>query len=246
MKIKFLGTNGWYDTDTGNTLCVFIETKKEYIILDAGGGFYKIGQFIKEKKPIYLFLSHFHLDHIIGLHTLLLFNFPQGIRLYGPPGVKKYLSQIVNYPYTVPFSKLKTKVTVNQIKSQTRFPFRVKFGKLRHPSFCYGYRFNLEGKTIAYCTDTGVCGNLYKLARRADLFITECSATSGKREKDWPHLTAGDAAKVAKKSEVKRLALVHFNVALFNTKKHRLTAKKQARRIFRNTLLSEDNMELKI
>ena len=39
MKIIFLGTNGWYDTKTGNTLSVFMKTKKEYIILDAGSGF---------------------------------------------------------------------------------------------------------------------------------------------------------------------------------------------------------------
>jgi len=246
MKITFLGTNGWYDTDTGNTLCILIETKKEYIILDAGGGFYKIGQHIKKKKPIYLFLSHFHLDHIIGLHTLVLFNFSQGIKIYGPPGVKKYLSQIVNYPYTVPFSKLKTKVTVNQIKKETHLPFRVEFGKLLHPSFCYGYRFNLEGKAIAYCTDTGVCDNLYKLAKNANLFITECSATSGKREKDWPHLTAQDAAKVAKKSQVKKLFLAHFNAALFKTEKQRSVAKAQAKRIFKNTFAAGDGQTVNL
>lgn len=246
MKINFLGTNGWYDTNTGNTLCILIETKKEYIILDAGGGFYKIGQFIKKNKPIFLFLSHFHLDHIIGLHTLLLFNFPQGIKLYGPPGVKKYLSQIVSYPYTASFSKLKTKVAINQIKRKARLPFRVEFGELLHPSFCYGYRFSLEGKTIVYCTDTGVCGNLYKLARRADFFITECSATSGKREKDWPHLTAQDAAKVANKSQVKKLFLVHFNAALFKTGKQRSAAKAQAREIFKNTFAAGDGQTVNL
>ena len=82
MKIFFLGTNGWYDTETGNTLSILIETKHEYIILDAGGGFHKIGRYIKGSKPIYLFLSHMHLDHIIGLHTLVRFNFFQGIDLY--------------------------------------------------------------------------------------------------------------------------------------------------------------------
>ena len=246
MKITFLGTNGWYDTDTGNTLCILIETKKEYIILDAGGGFYKIGQHIKKKKPIYLFLSHFHLDHIIGLHTLLLCNFPQGIKLYGPPGVKKCLSQIVNYPYTASISKLKTKVTVNQIKKKVDFPFRVEFGKLLHPSLCYGYRFNLEGKTIVYCTDTGVCDNLHKLAKKADFFITECSATSGKKEKDWPHLTAQDAAKVAKKSQVKKLFLVHFNAALFKTKKQRSVAKAQAKEIFDNTFAASDGQTVNL
>lgn len=246
MKITFLGTNGWYDTDTGNTLCVLIETKKEYIVLDAGGGFYKIGQHIKKKKPVYLFLSHFHLDHIIGLHTLLLLNLSQGIKLYGPPGVKKYLSQFVNYPYTASFKKVKVKVKVNQIKASSRFPFKVEFGKLLHPSLCYGYRFSLEGKIIVYCTDTGVCDNLYKLAQKADLFITECSATSGKKEKDWPHLTAQDAARVAKKAEVKELVLTHFNAALFKSERVRLNAGKQAKKIFKNTLVTRDNLKIQL
>ena len=38
MKIIFLGTIGWYDTETGNTVCTLIETKREFIILDAGSG----------------------------------------------------------------------------------------------------------------------------------------------------------------------------------------------------------------
>ncbi len=42
VGVIFLGTNGWYDTNIGNTICILVETKKEYLILDAGNGFYKI------------------------------------------------------------------------------------------------------------------------------------------------------------------------------------------------------------
>jgi len=41
MKITFLGTNGWYDTDCGNTICTLLETTKAYILLDAGMVFIK-------------------------------------------------------------------------------------------------------------------------------------------------------------------------------------------------------------
>lgn len=54
MRIIFLGTNGWYDTDTGNTTCALIDTKSCYIILDAGNGIYKADKYIKENKPVYL------------------------------------------------------------------------------------------------------------------------------------------------------------------------------------------------
>lgn len=52
MKIIFLGTNGWYDTKTGNTICTLIETDNEYIILDAGNGIYKIDKYIKKIRRI--------------------------------------------------------------------------------------------------------------------------------------------------------------------------------------------------
>jgi len=76
MKVYFLGTNGWCDTDLGNTLCVLVETKQAYIVFDAGNGLFKLDKYIKDNRPIYLFLSHFHLDHIIGLHSLNKFYFP--------------------------------------------------------------------------------------------------------------------------------------------------------------------------
>jgi len=36
LKVIFLGTNGWYDTATGNTICTFVQTKRYDILLDAG------------------------------------------------------------------------------------------------------------------------------------------------------------------------------------------------------------------
>jgi ribonuclease BN (tRNA processing enzyme) len=95
MRILFLGTNGWYSTDTGNTVCTLIETKGHYIILDAGDGFHKIDQYIDDKKPIILLLSHIHLDHIIGLHSLAKFRFKQEIILYIEEQ-KKELVELLN------------------------------------------------------------------------------------------------------------------------------------------------------
>ena len=94
MKITFLGTNGWFDTPIGNTICTLIETKSCYIVLDAGNGLRKLEKYIKNEKPIYLFLSHFHLDHIIGFHCKNIFNFKQGIAIYGQKGTKKILNTI--------------------------------------------------------------------------------------------------------------------------------------------------------
>ena len=75
MKVVFLGTNGWYDTETGNTICTLLQTDRFDIILDAGNGIHKVDRHIDGGKPVFLFLSHFHVDHIEGLHILAKFRF---------------------------------------------------------------------------------------------------------------------------------------------------------------------------
>jgi len=247
IKIIFLGTNGWYDTKTGNTICTLIETNDHFIILDAGSGFYKIEKYIKKEKPIYLFLSHFHLEHIIGLHILNKFNFKQGIRIYGQKGTKDILNMIINKPFTVPFTELPFGVKIYELpEGIDKIPFSVKSKFLLHSSSCLRYRFELEGKIISYCTDTGVCENLRGLAKNADLLITECSLKPGQHNEKWPHLNPEEAAKIAKKAKVKKLALTHFDANNYKTLKERKEAQQIARTIFLNTIVAMDNMQIKI
>jgi len=244
MKIIFLGTNGWYDTKTGNTTCTLIETRDEYILLDAGGGFSKIGDYITRQKPIYLFLSHFHLDHIIGLHALSLFKFRQGIDVYGPSGLTKFFNTVINRPYTMPLSGLKTRIRLAELKRTSTLPIMVEFKKLLHSSLCYGYRFTLEGKVVSYCTDTGKCDNLLGLARKADLLITECSYVSKQWVKAWPHLNPEDAASVAREACSKKLFLMHFDAKVYPALKDRKKAVRAAKKIFKNAFAAYDNMKI--
>jgi len=245
MKVCFLGTNGWYDTKTGNTTCVFVETKNEYIIFDAGNGFYKIDKYIKNKKPIYLFLSHYHLDHIIGLHTLAKFVFKQGMDIYGPPGLKKLFQGVINVPYTIPIAHLKMRIGLHEITGPS-LPAGIIYKPLKHSVPCYGYRLYSEGKTIAFCTDTGVCGNLLHLAKDADLLISECSLKKGQKNDAWPHLNPESASRVAKEAKAKKLALVHFDAGLYLDSNDRMQAGKESRKIFRNTLIGRDNLKITV
>jgi len=242
MKIVFLGTNGWYDTCTGNTICILIETKRAFIILDAGSGLYKIDSYIKTKKPIYLFLSHFHLDHVMGFHALAKFNFSQGINIYGPKGLKAFFKSVINRPYTIPISELKTRIRLFEINNKSiAIPVNVIYRKLRHSSVCFGYRFLLEKKVVSYCADTGLCRNLFLLAKNADLLIADCAFKAGQENDKWPHLNPRNAAKLAMDSQVKQLALVHFDASLYLTLKDRKDAEIQARRIFRQAFIYRDN-----
>ena len=245
MKINFLGTNGWYDTQTGNTICVLVETGSEYVVFDAGSGLYKLDSFIKDSRPIYLFLSHFHLDHIFGLHALNKFSFPQGINIFGPPGLKRYIKTIISQPFTMPLKDLKTKVRLIELSGSKALPINISFLKLKHTSLCYGYRLTVKDRALAYLTDTGLCNNLFKLARNVDVLISESSLGPGESSR-WPHLNPESSAEVAKKSNVKKLILTHFDSSIYDTLSKRRRAGILARKVFKNTLIAYDNMKVSL
>lgn len=249
MKVVFLGTNGWYDTETGNTVCTLIETKDYFIILDAGNGIYKIDRYIKNtsNKPIKLFISHFHIDHISGLHILNKFRFNQRMHIYGQEGTKDTLNGIINNPYTIPFLRLPFKVDFDDLSEGTHnLPFSVECRFLHHSSPCMGYRFEFDGKIITYCTDTGMCDNAIKLAKNADLLISECSFKSGQSNAQWPHLNPEESAQIAKDANAKKLVLTHFDANIYKTLQNREQAQEEAKKIFNNTLSAFDDIEIEI
>jgi ribonuclease BN (tRNA processing enzyme) len=247
MKIIFLGTNGWYDTQTGNTISIFIATKEYNIVLDAGNGFTKLDRVLSNSNPLFLFLSHFHLDHLIGLHSLIKFSFDQKLTLVGPKGTEKLLKALLKQPFTAPLSSLSFKTEILEMpKNATRFPFTVKGMNLVHPPLSMGYRFLLEGKEIAYCPDTGYCENAVTLAKGADLLISECSFLHGENSTDWPHLNPRSAARIAKEAGAARLALVHFDATKYTTMELRKHAEIEAQKIFPNTVACEDDQVMEM
>lgn len=247
MRITFLGTNGWYDTETGNTTCILVETDSCYIVLDAGSGIYKLDQYIKDYRPIYLLLSHLHLDHVWGLHILSKFSFSQGINVCINEGDRRHLEALINVPYTVPFNSLPYPVKILEIpKEGSTLPFSLECKFLKHSVPTRGFRISIEDKIIAYCPDTGYCENAVKLVRSADLLIAECAYKSGEHNNKWPHLNPEDAARLAKESKAKKLALVHFDANIYKTLEERKEAEKHAQGIFGNTFAAMDDMEFEI
>ena len=245
MKIHFLGTNGWFDSETGETPCILIDAKEAYVILDAGNSLRKIDRYITDKsKPIILLLSHFHLDHTFGLHVLPKFAFPQGITIAGQPGTKETLSRLLAPPFTAPTDMLHMRVDIVDLKEgMNRIdPVDIEGRYLIHKDPCFGYSLMLEGKKITYCTDTGVCDNFIALARDADLLISECAWKERNWMPNWPHLAPEDAAEAAQKANAKKLILTHLDPEQFKSYKERLEAQKRARAIFPDTLVAKDDL----
>lgn len=240
MKIIFLGTNGWYTTPTGNTPCILIDSKEGYIVFDAGNGIYKLNQYITEDKPISLFISHFHIDHVSGLHSLDKGIFPQGINIYVGKDRKKDFDTLVNPPFT---SSKNSSVT--ELEGKTDIGFPVEIFEMRHAYTDHGYRVTLEGKIISYSGDTGLCDNSKLLAQDADLLIHECSWIEIQNT-TWGHVIPTEAATLAKETGVKKLVLTHFDASKYNTLDLRKEAERLAQEIFPNTIAAVDDLVLEL
>ncbi len=247
MQVVFLGTNGWYDTDTGNTICILMKNPNHYVLFDAGNGIHKVDTYCKRKKPAYLFLSHFHLEHIIGLHILTKIQCFRELHIFGPLGTRKILTNLINRPYTMPIAQLPYPVSLHELpRDRAKIPFPVISRPLLHSSLTLGYRLEIDGKTISYCPDTGYCENAVALAKGADLLIAECAFRSGQVSKKWPHLNPETAARIAKEAGVKKLALVHFDASLYKTLNERKKAEKIAQTVFKNTFATMDDLHIVI
>jgi len=246
MKVVFLGTNGWYSTGLGNTSCILMDSEEYYVVLDAGDGIYKLDEYVRLEKPIIIFLSHLHLDHIIGFHVFNKFRFSQDIKIYGYEGTKNGL-RIISHPYTASLSELQLKTKTFDLKEGKYcqpFPFTCKL--LVHADQCLGYRLELDNRVIAYCTDTGICKSIYELSENADLLIAECSLKPGQVEGGWPHLRPEDAASIARESQVGRLALTHFDASIYKSIEDRKYAEAIAKKIFQKTIAVFDGLEIEI
>ncbi|MDD5168774.1 MAG: MBL fold metallo-hydrolase [Syntrophales bacterium] len=247
LKVIFLGTNGWYDSITGNTICVLIETPLYNIIFDAGYGLSKLDAYIAadDDRPAYLFISHFHLDHVAGVHTLAKFKFPGGLNLCIPKGTRSVLETLINQPFTMPLAELPYPVRVLDLPDELSvLPFHAEAKPLRHASFTMGYRVEVDERIITYCPDTGYCDNAVDLSRSADLLIAECAFASGREDETWPHLNPESAARIAFEAKARRLVLVHFDAEQYPTLMDRERAASAAQKTFPNTTASKDGMEL--
>jgi ribonuclease Z len=69
------------------------------------------------------------------------------------------------------------------------------------------------GQSFAFIMDTGLCDNVYRLAQGVDMLVIESTflAEDAEMARMVGHLTAGQAASVARESGVRLLVLTHFS-----------------------------------
>ena len=102
----------------------------------------------------------------------------------------------------------------------------------------------VEGKKISYIADTLPCNGANKLAKDADLLISEGTHLSDIREKTkkYMHLTVKDAALIASENNAQKLIITHISPRYKSTSE----IVSEARTYFDNTIVAEDFMKIKI
>lgn len=102
----------------------------------------------------------------------------------------------------------------------------------------------VSGKKISIIMDTAPTENAIKAVKNSDLLVTESTFSSALKHKAkyYKHLTSEDAARIAKKSNSKKLILTHFGKR-FNTPTIML---KEAKKIFKNTRAAKDLLTISL
>jgi ribonuclease Z len=103
-----------------------------------------------------------------------------------------------------------------------------------------------KGRVLTILGDTRVCQNAFLLAKDADLLIHEAtfSAEEADLAREYYHSTTLQAADTALKAGAKRLCLTHIS-SRYDRNAWKLL-EEEAVRIFPNTVISEDFMEIGI
>ncbi len=105
--------------------------------------------------------------------------------------------------------------------------------------------YTQEEKVLTIILDTAMNNNMISFAKDSDLLICESTYAANEEEqaKEYKHLTTEQAATIAKKAKAKKLALVHIS----EKHVHRIPQMlKEAKKVFKNTVVPEDLDVLKV
>lgn len=86
MRVHVLGSAGWIPGED-ETSCFMVEHEGALLLLDAGTGVSNLARHLdvlERHERITVLLSHYHLDHVIGLIYLLPFLEGKELHIYGP------------------------------------------------------------------------------------------------------------------------------------------------------------------
>ncbi len=244
MRLLLLGTTGYHPNDRRHTPCLLLPECG--LMLDAGTAVYRASEYL-ETPELDIFLTHAHLDHIVGLTFLfsVIHKHPlERITVHGLPdklaAIEEHLFCEALFPTRPPFKcePLQASFALPGGGHLMHFP-------LKHRGGSVGYRLDWPDRSMAYITDTIADPNADYVSkiRGVDLLVHECYFPDAEtdRANKFGHSHTTTVAQVASRAGVKRLVLVHFDPLSMADDPIGLPT---ARAIFPNTILGEDRMEI--
>lgn len=99
-----------------------------------------------------------------------------------------------------------------------------------------------KGKKLVYIIDSAYTEELVKFSKDADLLVCESTFTNDLKDeaREYGHMTASDAATLAKKAKVQKLVITHFSQRYKNSD----DLLKEAKKIFKNAIAAKDFMRV--
>ncbi|MEO2045508.1 MAG: MBL fold metallo-hydrolase [Pirellulales bacterium] len=261
MKLLLLGTTGYHPNDRRHTACLMIPELG--VVFDAGTAMYRVSDYLTT-DTLDIFLTHAHLDHVIGLTYLFdvlerhpLLQVTVHAEQEKLDALRTHLFSELLFPVMPPFhmQPLKQKTllaTQSRATGQQANPPEANRGvlthfPLRHPGGSIGYRVDWPDRSLAYVTDTVAAPEVDYIEKiqGVDLLIHECffGDESPERAELTGHSCLTPVAQVAAAAGVGRMVLVHINPLLNDDRQIRLG---EAQNIFPHIQIGTDRMELEI
>jgi len=273
MRIKFWGVRGSTPTPErrnsgygGNTTCLEIRLENGTIlILDCGSGLRGLGnsltrEFGEQSLHAYIFLTHFHWDHIQGIPFFVpLYRKENAFFFHAVNRQETELKQIIEGQLTSPYFP----VDVSILRSTKHFydlgfePIDINGAKIRpaplfHPQGCVAYRVEADGGVFVLATDTEPGSpvhdrSLRELARDADVLVYDAPYTPEQlagEKKGWGHSSWLEGTRIAKESNVKHLVLFHHDPDHEDAFVDSLV--ENARKEFKNTIGAAEGVEIRL
>ena len=189
------------------------------MIIDAGTGIERLvsdPSLLDGVENLDLVLTHFHLDHVVGLGYMPGLRGAGGCppRLWGPAAAVFGTSTdtVLRRAFTPPFADADYGLIAREIRElevgeQQIGPFTLTTRRQEgHSTPTLALRFDDD---LAYCTDTPYDAGNIELARGCRVLMHEAWARDGSPDATSIHSSGRDAGRVAAEAGVERLVLIH-------------------------------------